>query len=458
MASGITFSGFNNIDFSSILNAIMAQERLPVRTLELQQSALEAQKTAFSTLASKLSALETAAETLSTSSGFGGRTAASSNSSAVSVSATSAAAAGTYDIVVTDLARVQTTAATSTLPDKDTTVVASGGSVIINGVPVTVTVPATLQDLADAINANEDVAAMASVVSPTPGSYQLVLTGKSTGSAGAFTVESTLTGGTGVTFTDTDGDGISGDSIEDNAQAAGNATFTVNGVAISSATNAIEDVIPGVSFQLLKKDPTATVSLTVNADQQAAKDQVNAFVTAFNDLMTFAKDESTKAANGSANTIGRDALLRGLRNELRAALNAPYATGGAYSYVSQVGLGFDRSGSLTFDETKFDEATESGNTELLKLFAGSGGVDGVFTALTSRMGQYTEAGGLIPDAKERIDEQLTSVGARISSMEARLAIRREALNKEFIATDTAMKSLNNSIQSLSSLSNQYRLF
>ena len=71
---------------------------------------------------------------------------------------------------------------------------------------------------------------------------------------------------------------------------------------------------------------------------------------------------------------------------------------------------------------------------------------------------YTEAGGLVPDAKDRISEQLKSVANRISSMEARLAIRRAALNKEFIATDQAMSTLNKSVEALSSLGGQYRLF
>ena len=458
MGSPITFSGFNNIDWSMILDAIMAQERLPVTTLEAQQTALESQKRAFSTLASRLSALQTASETLSSASRFGGRSAASSNSAAVTVEATSAASVGSYDVVVSELARVQTTASSSTLPDKDTTTVASSGSLIINGVAVTVAVPATLQDLADAINANDDIAAMASVVSPTPGSYQLVLTGKTTGSAGAFTVESTLTGGTGIAFVDTDGDGVSGEDAADNAQSASNASFTVNGVAISSASNSIDDVIPGVSFRLLKKDPAAIVNLTVEADQQAAKDQVKAFVTAFNDLMAFAKDQSQLASAGRADNIGRDALLRGLRTEMRMALNGAYATGGTYSYLSQVGIGFNRTGELTFDEAAFDTATANGNGEVLKLFAGNGAVTGAFSALGARITQYTDAGGLLPDARERLDGQLSSIASRIITMEQRLAIRRDALNKQFIATDNAMTALNSSVASLSSLNNQYRLF
>jgi len=161
---------------------------------------------------------------------------------------------------------------------------------------------------------------------------------------------------------------------------------------------------------------------------------------------------------GETNNIGRDALLRALRTELRGEMNHEYATGGTYSYLSQVGLGFDRSGKLTLDEKKFAEATKNGTAEVMKLFAGANGVGGAFTKLQSLVTGYTEAGGLVPDAKERITAQLQSVAKRITSMEARLAIRRAGLNKEFIATDQAMSALNKSVDALSSLGGQYRLF
>ena len=445
MSSGITFGGFNNIDFSYILNAIMQQESQPVVALQAQQRALQSQQSAFSTLASKLTALETAMKPLGDRTEFGGRSANSTNTAAIDVSATSAASIGAYDIVVSELARSQTTASTSSHTDKDTTVVATGGSLVINGVALSITVPATLEDLADAINANDDLAVNASVVSPTPGTYQLVLTGKATGVDNAFTITNNLTGGSGVSF-------------GANAQNAANAQFTVNNVAVQSATNNVDDVIAGVSLTLLKKDPTTTVNVSVTANQSAAVDQVKSFVSAFNDILTFAKDQSAAASKGETNNIGRDALLRGLRNELRAELNREYATGGTYTYLSQVGLGFDRSGKLTLDEKKFAEATKNGNGEVMKLFAGANGVDGAFTKLQSLVTGYTEAGGLVPDAKTRITAQLQSVAGRISSMEARLAIRRTALNKEFIATDQAMSALNKSVEALSSLGGQYRLF
>ena len=70
----------------------------------------------------------------------------------------------------------------------------------------------SVRQLADAINAQANSPVNASVVQAAPGQYRLVLTGRNSGTANAFTVTSTLTGGTGLTFTDTDTDGTYGDS------------------------------------------------------------------------------------------------------------------------------------------------------------------------------------------------------------------------------------------------------
>ena len=70
MSSPITLSGFNNIDFGQVLNALMAQERLPVSQLETQQTALTNQKTFFATFASKLAGLESAVDALTSATAF----------------------------------------------------------------------------------------------------------------------------------------------------------------------------------------------------------------------------------------------------------------------------------------------------------------------------------------------------------------------------------------------------
>src|SRR5262245_28092451 len=230
MGSPITFSGFNNIDFGQILNAIMTAERAPLNALETQKTTLNQQGTAFSALASKLGALESAIDTLTDEKGFSIYAAASSSPENVGVSTTSGGVAGTYEVVVSELARAQVMASTTTYASPDD-VVATGGSLGIalygnppvNIPPTALTGSMTVRQLADAINADSTSPVTAAVVQAAPGQYRLVLTGRSPGSANAFTITSTLSGGKGLAFTDTDLDGTYGNSAADSAVVATNA-------------------------------------------------------------------------------------------------------------------------------------------------------------------------------------------------------------------------------------------
>ena len=64
MGSSITMTGFNSIDFGMILDAVMTQESAPLTALEKQQSTLDARAATYRTLASKLSAFQSAVENL----------------------------------------------------------------------------------------------------------------------------------------------------------------------------------------------------------------------------------------------------------------------------------------------------------------------------------------------------------------------------------------------------------
>ena len=83
-------------------------------TLETQKTALNTQGTAFTTLAGKLGALESALDTLTDTEGFSPFTVATGDATAVGVSATSGGVAGIYEVVVSELARAQVMASTTT--------------------------------------------------------------------------------------------------------------------------------------------------------------------------------------------------------------------------------------------------------------------------------------------------------------------------------------------------------
>ncbi|MGE3957545.1 MAG: flagellar filament capping protein FliD [Vicinamibacterales bacterium] len=449
MSSGITFSGFNEIDFNVVINALMTQAAQPLTTLQTKQTALKSQLTTFSQLAAKVGAVQEAAEALSSTSTLATYATTVSNSSIFSASAGTSAVPGHYDIVVEELARAQVTASATTSADANTTTVADGGAITINGTTVTLTGPVTLQGLAKAINDTSGVQAQASVVQTGTGAYRLVLTGTATGAANAFTIQNGLTGGSGIGFTDTDADGVSGDSAADNAVQATDASLLVNNIAVSSASNTVSSAVPGTTLNLLQKSPGTTVSLEVSADNNALKTKVETFISAYNALQKFAADQGLAAAGGNASSIARDPLMRALRNELRSALNTQYGSA-AISYVSQMGVEFTRTGTMQFNAAKFDEALANGTASLDSLLNGTGNNDGAFGAVTALLERYTQSSGMIDQAEERINKQISTLDTQMADMQRRLDLQRAALVREYTAADQAMSLLKNQSGALAS--------
>jgi flagellar hook-associated protein 2 len=439
MGSPVTFSGFNQINFNAVLSAVMQQESQPLQILQSQQQALQTTDSALGQLASRLDALHTAASGLSSSTSLTRYAARTSDAAAVSVSsALNSAVAGRYEIVVTQLARAQVTASATTAPDVDTTVVATGGTITIGGVAVTLSGSVTLLELASQINSTPNVPASASIVETSPGAFRLVLTGNETGTANAFTVANALTG-SAVTFTDTDGDGTSGDSAADNAVQATNASAVVNNIAVTSGSNTLDSGVPGVSVTLQQQDATKTVVVTVGQDDQSLISGISDFATAYNDLVTFANAQAAAAGNGKPGTLGHDAMLRNLRHSLSAALSAAYGSG-TYTHLAEIGVGFNRNGQLTVHQATLAAAIQAEPSAVNQLVADAN--SGAFASIDAVIAEYQQSGGFVAGARTRLADQLGRVGKRLDDIQLRLAVRKAALQQEFIAADQAMSRLN----------------
>jgi flagellar hook-associated protein 2 len=449
VSSPITMSGFNNIDFASIVTALMQQASEPLTALQTQQSSINSQIQTMASLGNRVSALKTAADNLADTTQFTAYAASTSDSSAVTAQTGTGAIAGHYDIQVLDLARAQVTASASTTADSNTTIVASGGSMTIGGKTVNITGDVTLTGLATAINKTTDIGVTASVVRSGTNAYRLVLTSQTTGADGSFTVTNALTGGAAaVTFTDTNHDGISGDDAADNALTATDARVLVNNVEAQSTTNDFSEAIPGVTFTALKKDPTNSIGLDVTADSSALKATVGKFISAYNDLAGFMSDQNAAAGQGDATSIGHNPMLRQLRNDIRSALlmsnNAL-----AVRNLSQAGVEFTQGGQLKLNAQVFDAAVQDHASDIESMFTST---TGVFASLSASMKTYSGTGGFLNATRDRMTSQVKGLDGQIANMQDRLAKQKTSLQQEFSATDSLMTSLKSQSGQLSSIS------
>jgi flagellar hook-associated protein 2 len=433
MSSGITFSGFNDIDFNTVLNALMTHAALPLNTLQGQQAALKNQLGTFDAFRSRVEAARSASDGLGTMQAVSTMAARSSHASNVTVSSTSAAEPGHYDIVVTSLARAQVTASVETFADADTTIVASGGSITIGGTEVVLSGNTTLQGLATAINDTEDIGVTASVVRTGPGAYRLALQSNLTGTEHTFTVTSGLTD--------------AAISFGANAVNASDAAITINNIAATSSSNTFENVVPGVTVTVLKADPATTVAVDVASDGSALADKINTFVNAYNNIVSFLESQRLSAGAGEASSIGHEPLLRQLRGALRTELMGVRGSG-SMTRLAEIGIEFTRDGRLELNRKVFDAAVAADGDGVRALLAGT---DGAFPAIESMLESYTTAAGMISVAKDRLNKQIRTMDGQILSMQNRLALQRDALQRQFTEADAAMSRLKSQSSALSGI-------
>ena len=364
-------SGVSNIDVNSIVSQLMTVERQPIAVLDRKTTALQTKVSAYGALKGALSVFQSAMTATQSATKFTSNTVGSSDFSVGFASASSTAAVGTYDLVVTKIAASQVKQSSGVVSDTATSSTGTIGIQVGSGAITNVTIDSsnnTLQGVRDAIN-NAKAGVQASIVNDGT-AYRLVLTADKTGAANTITVTNGLAAGDLK-------DALDGMT---QARAAQNAAFTVNGVAISSDTNSVGSAISGVTLTVAKEGST---KVTVSRDTAQAQGTVQAFVKAFNDLQSTVKsltgyDASTKKAGVLNGDSGATSLLTGIRSMLGEAVTGA----GSLRQLTDIGVSFQKDGTLSLDSAKLTEALKSSPTDVAALFGRRGTSDNALVSYT----------------------------------------------------------------------------
>ncbi len=167
---------------------------------------------------------------------------------------------------------------------------------------------------------------------------------------------------------------------------AQNAEFKIDGVAVSKTSNAVSDVIQGITLNLHKVTTTATaVSLAVARDTTTVKSSVEGFVKAYNDLNKLLKDVSDyNQSTKKGAVLQGESTVRTLQAQMRTALNASIDnTGGSLSTLSQIGVTFQKDGTLALDTAKLNTAVDNNYNDIASLFATVGKVSDSLVSYSS---------------------------------------------------------------------------
>ena len=452
----ITLSGFNNIDFKSIVDILIKAERQPIERIEAQQKAEQARLTAYGNLTSALSRVQTAFAALKPSSAYGDLKASSSDATVLSATASSSASKGSFTINVTSLARAQVTASAARQFNDINAAIIDGGtfSITQNGTTTNVdlTNVTTLAQLRDAINAAQ-TGVKASIVNDgstadSPAKpFRLVLTSSTPGLANAFTVsdQTTYQAGSAGTILNLGTDATNGVALD--------SVFTYNGIQVQSASTTVTDAVPGVTLKLFRAGST---TVTIDSDDSSLETKLKEVVDAFNTFNDFVQTQFKLPTSGTTRAaLATDPLLRGLNRQIRTYFTADHSNSGDIQNLSSLGLRLTQSGKMELNSTALAAAL-SGDPDGVKTFLSD--ASGFAAKISGYIETLTASDGTIESTESRLQLNIDSYARRIASLEAQLVLREEALTRQFAAADQAISQMNAQANALTNLGNQFRLF
>ncbi|WP_440875217.1 flagellar filament capping protein FliD [Thalassotalea sp. PLHSN55] len=405
--------------------------------LNLQSRLAQAKIDAYQAIDGKAQALSDVLDGLLDSSSLNATEPSFSQEGFVQVTSSAGAAEGDYTIEVDQLAQAHRVG----LSFNDANWQAPTSGILdvgVNGTTMSLdlsTLPAgaSLNDLRDAINGAADNPGVNAIILQTGSDVKLVLTSEETGAAN--TVSMNLMAGAGAAYDEL----TAAIGAQTELTTAQDAEFTFSGVDITSSSNAIDNIIGGLSIELSQVNSGNPTTLSIARDDESISDSLSSLVDGYNALHQQIKSSSF-GENGERAILSGDGTARSLSSAMRSVFNQlPAGT-----YLGDLGLSFDRDGKLSLDKTELADSLNANSNILNEVLLGD---NGIVASLANVIEPFSESKGFLANRIDSLNGQVDRVNDKVEQLDKRM----ENTYQRYLAQFTQMNQLQAQMEQTASL-------
>lgn len=395
----------SRLDTSALIENAVAAKNLKADRIDVQVDENQAKISAYSefqtlsqNVQSALEALKRPASFLSDEgnifdgrAGYVGTSDGSDASAYVDIAVERNAAIASYEIEVLQTAEAHKAIGTS-FADKNADLGYAGtfdiGLAGATAATINVTADMSLQELADAINAQSDTTGVqAAILKVSETDFQLVLTAQETNKA----IEVTNVTGDDVLNLVGVTDGVGG--FQNVLQAEQPAIIEVDGVTVTRDDNVFDDLLDGVEINVRNAAPGTIITLDIDNDVSSVKDAIVNFVDAYNELRSFITKNQQVSSDGAVSegaVLFSDFLIEGLSGTIADVVGADFSSASALATIRELGLTFGANNQLTIsDEAALDTAILNNYDDVVSFFSSDFASDNTQFALLSNNSSAT---------------------------------------------------------------------
>lgn len=239
-------------------------------------------------------------------------------------------------------------------------------------------------------------------------------------------------------------------------QTAQNALFTMNGVEFNTQANTgLKDVVLGMTINLAadaqSTDGSArTAVIQVNKDYSTATTGVQTFISKFNEVQSYiaSKTAITKTDDKTftRGVMANDTNFNDLRDRLFSFAMFQSSSNSTFRSLNSLGISIGSDMTLSIsDSSKLQNALENNFEDASSL------LNEVMQKMYSQLQSYTKTDGYMSTVIKGFDSQTKELTYSITSLETRLAERKEQLVAQYGEMQAMLLSMSYQQQTLNSM-------
>jgi flagellar hook-associated protein 2 len=430
---GISFGSINSGLPKDIVQQIVSAEKIPLQQMEAKKGKIENKKTLLADLSARMEAVRGSILENKSSRSFRELMVDVSNPNILEASVDkNIAEPGSYQIEVLQLAQ-KSSAISNGVEDKNKTYLGVGyiQYTLPNGDKKDVYVDeesSSLEGIAKLINQDTDNGMRATVVNDGKEKdkpWRLIISVEGTGNVRKADFPN-------LYFVDGEVD-----LYFDQNRDAQNAKIKLDGFEIEIPDNKTTDLIPGVTLDLKKASVGDELTIDIKEDVGKISEKVDVLIENLNNVIKFIKEQNAMdEKTDTSSTLGGDLTLQTIESRIRTAVFSNIKTEFGTARLGDVGVAFQRDGTLKLDQAKLEGALNENYQQVAQILTGrfedggkiKGFIDNIEDVVVSAL---VPPAGAIASRKQGLESQIRQIDRRIESKQRQVEKKEEMLKAKF---------------------------
>lgn len=258
--------------------------------------------------------------------------------------------------------------------------------------------------------------------------------------------------GVHLQITSTDGNtvSVSADPTFDmtRASTATNASLTVDGIPVSSASNTVTGIVPGLTVNLTGTTAAnSPATVTVSADSSQISQALSTFVSDYNTALSQVNSQFTyDTSSGSQGALSGDSIVRSLQSMLEGIVSytAPAAGSSGSTTIqslADLGITVNDDGSLSLNTDTLNSAVADPGA--VQTFFQGTALNGFAQQFSSQLSEFADpATGAIAQEISNLNQQYSGLQSQINDYESGyIASQQTVLTAMYSKAEIALQQL-----------------